>query len=151
MQKCHDNANLKGKTQKCHHNANLIGKTQKMPRQCKFKRKNTKKLNDNANLKGKTQKCHHNANLKEKTQNLHCHGIFAFFLLNLHSPVKFALCHFCVFPFKFALSWHFCVFSFKFSLWWHFCIFSFKYHNEKLKEKTQKCHDNANLKGNTQK
>jgi hypothetical protein len=40
MQKCHDNANLKGKTQKCH---------------------------DNANLKGKTQKCHDNANLLKIT------------------------------------------------------------------------------------
>ena len=41
MQKCHDNANLKGKTQICHDNANLKGKMQKchdnanMPRQCK--------------------------------------------------------------------------------------------------------------------
>jgi hypothetical protein len=26
--KCHDNANLKGKTLKCHDNANLKGKTQ---------------------------------------------------------------------------------------------------------------------------
>jgi hypothetical protein len=39
MQICHDNANLKGKTQKCH----------------------------NANLKGKMQKCHINANLEGKT------------------------------------------------------------------------------------
>jgi hypothetical protein len=29
MQKCHDNANLKGKTQICHDNANLKGKMQK--------------------------------------------------------------------------------------------------------------------------
>ena len=28
MLKCHDNANLKGKTLKCHDNANLKGKTQ---------------------------------------------------------------------------------------------------------------------------
>ena len=43
MQKCHDNANLKGKTQICH---------------------------DNANLKGKMQKCHDNANLKGKNANI---------------------------------------------------------------------------------
>ena len=28
MLKCHDNANLKGKTLKCHDNADLKGKTQ---------------------------------------------------------------------------------------------------------------------------
>jgi hypothetical protein len=33
MQKCHDNANLKGKTLKCHDNANIT-------QEYKFKRKN---------------------------------------------------------------------------------------------------------------
>jgi hypothetical protein len=42
MLKCHDNANIKGKTLKCH---------------------------DNANLKGKTLKCHDNANLKGYEQH----------------------------------------------------------------------------------